>query len=156
MDVALNSPIPFDPYSVCKGTGAFIIIDRLMNATVGAGMIVGLSDLEDELGPVTQEEYEARFGQKATILWLGSDQIQLAEETGRRLFNLGHAAIVLDDPSLQSVLYPVTQQLLRAGLLVLNAIDGERPSSEDHLDVPKSLKTPDALIDWLKDQRIVS
>ena len=156
VDVALNSPIPFDPYSVCKGTGAFIIIDRLMNATVGAGMIVGLSDLEDELGPVTQEEYEARFGQKATILWLGSDQIQLAEETGRRLFNLGHAAIVLDDPSLQSVLYPVTQQLLRAGLLVLNAIDGERPSSEDHLDVPKSLKTPDALIDWLKDQRIVS
>ena len=156
VDVALNSPIPFDPYSVCKGTGAFIIIDRLMNATVGAGMIVGLSDLEDELGPVTQEEYEARFGQKATILWLGSDQIQLAEETGRRLFNLGHAAIVLDDPSLQSVLYPVTQQLLRAGLLVLNAIDGERPSSEDHLDVPKSLKTPDALIDWLKDQRIIS
>ena len=156
VDVALNSPIPFDPYSVCKGTGAFIIIDRLMNATVGAGMIVGLSDLEDELGPVTQEEYEARFGQKATILWLGSDQIQLAEETGRRLFNLGHAAIVLDDPSLQSVLYPVTQQLLRAGLLVLNAIDGERPSGEDHLDVPKSLKTPDALIDWLKDQRIIS
>ena len=156
VDVALNSPIPFDPYSVCKGTGAFIIIDRLMNATVGAGMIVGLSDLEDELGPVTQEEYESRFGQKATILWLGSDQIQLAEETGRRLFNLGHAAIVLDDPSLQSVLYPVTQQLLRAGLLVLNAIDGERPSGEDHLDVPKSLKTPDALIDWLKDQRIVS
>ena len=156
VDVALNSPIPFDPYSVCKGTGAFIIIDRLMNATVGAGMIVGLSDLEDELGPVTQEEYESRFGQKATILWLGSDQIQLAEETGRRLFNLGHAAIVLDDPSLQSVLYPVTQQLLRAGLLVLNAIDGERPSGEDHLDVPKSLKTPDALIDWLKDQRIIS
>lgn len=156
VDVALNSPIPFDPYSVCKGTGAFIIIDRLMNATVGAGMIVGLSDLEDELGPVSQEEYEARFGQKATILWLGSDQIQLAEETGRRLFNLGHAAIVLDDPSLQSVLYPVTQQLLRAGLLVLNAIDGERPSGEDHLDVPKSLKTPDALIDWLKDQRIIS
>lgn len=156
VDVALNSPIPFDPYSVCKGTGAFIIIDRLMNATVGAGMIVGLSDLEDELGPVSQEEYESRFGQKATILWLGSDQIQLAEETGRRLFNLGHAAIVLDDPSLQSVLYPVTQQLLRAGLLVLNAIDGERPSGEDHLDVPKSLKTPDALIDWLKDQRIVS
>ena len=156
VEVVLNAPIPFDPYSVCQGTGAFIIIDRLTNATVGAGMIVGLSDLEDELGPVTQEEFEARLGQKAKILWLGSDQLQLAEETGRRLFNLGHGAIVLDDPSLKSILYPLTHQLLRAGLLVLNVIDGERPSSEDHLVVPKSIKTPDALIEWMKDQRMIS
>ncbi|MFZ4653577.1 MAG: sulfate adenylyltransferase subunit CysN [Methylococcaceae bacterium] len=156
VEVVLNAPIPFDPYSVCKGTGAFIIIDRLMNATVGAGMILGLSDLEDDLGPVTPEEFEARLGQKAKVLWLGSDRKPLAEETGRRLFNLGHSAIVLDDPSLNAVLDPVTQQLLRAGLLVLNVIDGERPSSEDHLDVPKSIKTCGALMAWMKAQRIVS
>ena len=127
-----------------------------MNATVGAGMILGLSDLEDDLGPVTPEEFEARLGQKAKVLWLGSDRKPLAEETGRRLFNLGHSAIVLDDPSLNAVLDPVTQQLLRAGLLVLNVIDGERPSSEDHLDVPKLIKTCGALMAWMKAQRIVS
>ncbi len=37
---ALNQPVPFDPYEEIPGAGGFIIIDRVSNATVGAGMIV--------------------------------------------------------------------------------------------------------------------
>ena len=44
--VAVNAPVVFDPYKKCKGTGAFIIIDRLTNVTVGAGMIEGLTESE--------------------------------------------------------------------------------------------------------------
>ena len=33
--------VQFDAYNVNRATGAFIIIDRLSNATVGAGMIRG-------------------------------------------------------------------------------------------------------------------
>jgi sulfate adenylyltransferase subunit 1 len=33
-EVALNAPVAFDAYTRCKGTGSFIIIDRLTNATV--------------------------------------------------------------------------------------------------------------------------
>ncbi|MCL4165806.1 UNVERIFIED_CONTAM: hypothetical protein GTU68_060706, partial [Idotea baltica] len=38
--LSAQSPIAFDPYSDNRATGAFILIDRLTNATVGAGMIV--------------------------------------------------------------------------------------------------------------------
>ena len=36
---AVTEPVQFDPYDVNRATGAFIIIDRLTNVTVGAGMI---------------------------------------------------------------------------------------------------------------------
>ncbi|GHF81065.1 sulfate adenylyltransferase subunit CysN [Thalassotalea marina] len=38
----------FDPYHENRATGAFIIIDRLSNITVGAGMINGTSELQDQ------------------------------------------------------------------------------------------------------------
>ncbi|MFY8327023.1 sulfate adenylyltransferase subunit CysN [Pseudoalteromonas sp. ZZD1] len=37
--LALTAPVQFDAYDVNKHTGAFIVIDRLSNVTVGAGMI---------------------------------------------------------------------------------------------------------------------
>jgi sulfate adenylyltransferase subunit 1 len=37
--VELNAPVAFDPYADSRGTGNFIVIDRLSNATAGAGMI---------------------------------------------------------------------------------------------------------------------
>ena len=37
--ITLNQPTAFDSYKRNRSTGAFIIIDRLTNATVGAGMI---------------------------------------------------------------------------------------------------------------------
>ncbi|WP_286233181.1 sulfate adenylyltransferase subunit CysN [Thalassotalea sediminis] len=39
--------IHFDPYQENRATGAFIIIDRLSNITVGAGMITGVADVSD-------------------------------------------------------------------------------------------------------------
>lgn len=38
--LSLNHEIAFDDYKQVKGTGSFIIIDRLTNVTVGAGMVV--------------------------------------------------------------------------------------------------------------------
>mgnify|MGYP000262078139 CR=1 FL=1 len=39
--LSLNHQIAYDNYKDVKGTGAFIVIDRLTNVTVGAGMVVG-------------------------------------------------------------------------------------------------------------------
>lgn len=39
VDVAINEPVVFDAYQDNRQTGAFIIIDRMNNLTVGAGMI---------------------------------------------------------------------------------------------------------------------
>jgi sulfate adenylyltransferase subunit 1 len=41
--IAVNSPVVIDKYDDIEGTGSFIIIDRLTNVTVGAGMISKLS-----------------------------------------------------------------------------------------------------------------
>ena len=38
--VSLDAPIALDGYDSNRTTGAFIIIDRLTNGTVGAGMII--------------------------------------------------------------------------------------------------------------------
>jgi sulfate adenylyltransferase subunit 1 (EFTu-like GTPase family) len=39
-EVTLDQVICFDSYKINQGTGSFIIIDRLTNVTIGAGMIV--------------------------------------------------------------------------------------------------------------------
>ena len=38
-NLSLDQPIAFDPYAENRDTGGFILIDRLTNATVGAGML---------------------------------------------------------------------------------------------------------------------
>lgn len=39
VEVELNEPVVFDPYSKNRDTGGFIFIDRISNITVGAGMV---------------------------------------------------------------------------------------------------------------------
>jgi bifunctional enzyme CysN/CysC len=38
-NVSLDRAIPFDPYNVNRDTGGFIVIDKLTNVTVGAGLL---------------------------------------------------------------------------------------------------------------------
>ncbi|TXL13756.1 sulfate adenylyltransferase subunit CysN [Methylococcaceae bacterium HT4] len=93
--VSVNAPVVFDAYTRSKGTGSFIIIDRLTNVTVGAGMISGHSS-DTELNDVSTEERAARFGQKAVAIALsGTHSEQTAYQLERKLFDNGHAATVL-------------------------------------------------------------
>jgi bifunctional enzyme CysN/CysC len=102
--------LAFDPYREIRGTGSFILIDRITNTTAAAGLIEG-SDIGRWLDPargefarqassVTSAEREARFGQKpATILLTGlsgSGKSAVARSLERMLFDLGRNAIVLD------------------------------------------------------------
>ncbi|MGM0543971.1 MAG: sulfate adenylyltransferase subunit CysN [Pseudomonadota bacterium] len=60
--VELTAPLPIDDYRTSPGTGSFIIIDRLTNITVGAGMVH--QPLESEL------PYEFRENDsKANVVW---------------------------------------------------------------------------------------
>ncbi|WP_027149557.1 sulfate adenylyltransferase subunit CysN [Methylobacter tundripaludum] len=97
--VAVNTPVVFDPYQCNKATGAFIVIDRLTNATVGAGMITGDASAE-EWTQVTSEERATRFGQTASIIVLsGGNAKQTAYHLERKLFDTGHAVTVLEQAS---------------------------------------------------------
>ena len=94
--IHVNAPVVFDSYKTHKGTGAFILIDRLTNATVGAGMIIGCDD-EENLKHVSVAERAARFGQVAVTLNLtGTKALDIAYQLERRLFDNGHACALLE------------------------------------------------------------
>ena len=94
--VAVNAPLVFDPYQRNKTTGSFIVIDRLTNVTVGAGMITGNAS-EGDWQPVSAEERANRFAQKAVIIALsGNNSKQLAYHLERKLFDTGHTSTVLE------------------------------------------------------------
>ena len=46
--VVVNAPVAFDAYRACRGTGSFIVIDRLTNATAGAGMISAAASVDGD------------------------------------------------------------------------------------------------------------
>jgi bifunctional enzyme CysN/CysC len=112
--VSVNAPVVFDPYKNSKGTGSFIIIDRLTNGTVGAGMITGSTDA-NELQPVSVAERAARFSQTATVIALtGANAKALAYQLERKLFDNGHAATILETPSVSLI-----AAIKNAGLLCI-------------------------------------
>jgi bifunctional enzyme CysN/CysC len=157
-EVALNTPLAFDPYVRCKGTGSFILIDRLTNITVGAGMIVGEAEDAGETRRVTPEERTARFGQKAVTLWLrGADARDLAYRLERKLFDLGHAATVLDEESLAgSGAVAVAKAMNDAGLICI--CPAKQPAagetvSEWTVDVEN--KQTDDLLNWLRERGVL-
>ncbi|QFS87849.1 MULTISPECIES: sulfate adenylyltransferase subunit CysN [unclassified Marinobacter] len=97
-ELTLNQPIAFDAYQRNHATGSFIVIDRLTNVTVGAGMIAGLTDGLDSLDPVTVEERERRLAQKSAIIaCTGKQAPQLALAVERALFDQGKTAVVVSE-----------------------------------------------------------
>ena len=53
----LNQPIAADAYTTNRFTGSFIVVDRITNNTVGAGMILGVSRREGDLNKIQSKEY---------------------------------------------------------------------------------------------------
>lgn len=106
----LQQPIFFDPYQINKATGSFIIVDRITNNTIAAGMItasVKQSSVDataikhsDVISYVTKKERATRYSQKpVTILFIGlsgSGKTTIAYTLERKLFDMGHISTVLD------------------------------------------------------------
>ncbi|MFT5312778.1 MAG: sulfate adenylyltransferase subunit 1 [Paraglaciecola sp.] len=57
--IKLTQAVACDPYSKNRATGAFVIIDRLSNGTVGAGMIIDVAD--DPASHNAFSEFELEF-----------------------------------------------------------------------------------------------
>ena len=119
--VSLASPIFFDGYKRNRASGSFIIIDRISNVTVGAGMILHRSASDDKKdywteleedqadtnfeSEVTAEERQTRFSQKPVTILLtgkpGSGKTTIARALERKLFSEGYSAVVLDGPQIR-------------------------------------------------------
>jgi bifunctional enzyme CysN/CysC len=145
--VTVNAPVVFDPYKINKSTGAFIIIDRLTNGTVGAGMITGATNDESQL-VVSTEERAARYSQKATTIALtGSASKEAAYRLERKLFDNGHATTVLEAQN--TALIPVIKN---AGLIGL-CINYSADSVDLTFDTDK--QSIDDIYSVLKEQKVV-
>lgn len=102
--IAITTPVVFNSYIQNKNTGAFIVIDRLSNVTVGAGMITSKSNNEIMLR-VSADERAARYRQKpAVICLLGSNNKTIVYQLERKLFDSGHATTILDNTLNQDAL----------------------------------------------------
>jgi bifunctional enzyme CysN/CysC len=109
--VSLDAAIALDGYDSNRTTGAFIVIDRLTNGTVAAGMIIappvshGSASHHGKLAHVATEERAIRFGQQpATVLFSGlsgAGKSTLAYAVERKLFDMGRAVFVLDGQNLR-------------------------------------------------------
>ena len=115
-ELSLTEPLVFDSYQANRELGGLIVIDRLSNATVAAGMALPPlrpasaawdeaphGELQATASRVDLSEREARLGQKpATVLLVGlakSGKTTIAQAVERKLFDAGRLATVLDGQS---------------------------------------------------------
>jgi bifunctional enzyme CysN/CysC len=103
-NLGLDRPITFDPYQDNRTLGGFILIDRLNNRTVGAGMLhFGLrraQNIQPQRGDIDKTTRAALKQQKPCLLWLtgisGAGKSALANSIEARLSAMGRHTYLLD------------------------------------------------------------
>jgi len=103
-NLSLDQPVAFDPYDQCRETGSFILIDRISNATVGAGMIHFAlrrsQNIHWQALDVNRATRAAAKGQKPAVLWLtglsGAGKSTIANLVEKKLQSLGRHTYLLD------------------------------------------------------------
>jgi bifunctional enzyme CysN/CysC len=103
-DLETNQPIVFDPYAENRDTGSFILIDRLTNDTVGAGMLQfalrRASNVHWQSLDVNKAARAALKSQKPVVMWFtglsGAGKSTIANLVEKRLHALGRHTYMLD------------------------------------------------------------
>jgi bifunctional enzyme CysN/CysC len=100
----LDRPVVFEPYSENRDLGGFILIDRVSNATVGAGLLhFALRRSQNVRWQALDVDKASRAeikGQKPCVLWFtglsGAGKSTIANLLEKRLHALGRHTYVLD------------------------------------------------------------
>ena len=103
-NLATDAPVCFDAYEQNRRTGCFIVIDRVTNQTVGAGMIAfGLrrgANVHWQTTLIGRAERAAQKRQKPAIVWLtglsGAGKSTIANQIERQLNAAGYHTMMLD------------------------------------------------------------
>ncbi|MCB1470036.1 MAG: sulfate adenylyltransferase subunit CysN, partial [Rhizobiaceae bacterium] len=109
IEISTQTPIAFDSFHDNRATGAFVLIDRLTNATVAAGMIQNpLRRAENIHWHAIEIDRQARAAQKqqrAKVLWFtglsGSGKSTIANLLDKKLNSTGRHTFVLDGDNLR-------------------------------------------------------
>ncbi|MFC3101915.1 sulfate adenylyltransferase subunit CysN [Altererythrobacter lauratis] len=103
-EVTTDKPIVFEPYEASRSLGGFILIDKLTNATVGAGMINfslrRAQNVHWQALEITREQHAAMKNQKPAVLWFtglsGSGKSTIANMVEKKLHRMNRHTFLLD------------------------------------------------------------
>lgn len=147
VNLAFDRPIAFDPYTVNHDTGGFILVNRLTNNTVGAGMLHFAlrrsHNIHMQHVDVDKIARAASKGQRPGVLWFtglsGAGKSTIANLVEKKLHAIGRHTYLLDGDNLRHGLNKdlgfteadrvenirrvaeVTKLMVDAGLIVMTA-----------------------------------
>jgi hypothetical protein len=142
LSIETHKPLFFDAYRRNRTTGAFIFIDPVTNATIGAGMILerdareersaksALQGVEFEKSRLTPIERYIRYGHHPVTVWLTAraDAAYLLE---RELFDRGCNVHVLADEVDSHLLPELAIMSSAAGLITICTTASGEPEDRD-------------------------
>ncbi|KQN25817.1 adenylyltransferase [Sphingomonas sp. Leaf33] len=107
--VQADRAIPFAPYADSRDLGGFILIDKLTNATVAAGMIDRplrrAQNVHWQTVEITREAHATQKGQAPKLLWFtglsGSGKSTIANLVEKKLHALGKHSFLLDGDNIR-------------------------------------------------------
>ncbi len=103
-EIATDKPIVFEPYADNHTLGGFILIDKMTNRTVGAGMLHfslrRAQNIHWQATDIGREAHAALKNQKARVLWFtglsGSGKSTIANEVEKALNLMNRHTFLLD------------------------------------------------------------
>jgi len=103
-NLSTDRPIVFEPYTQSRDLGGFILIDKLTNATVAAGMLHFAlrrsSNIHWQRLDVTREVHAALKNQRPAVLWFtgisGAGKSTIANLVEKKLHAMGKHTFLLD------------------------------------------------------------
>ncbi|NEX46591.1 sulfate adenylyltransferase subunit CysN [Pseudotabrizicola algicola] len=104
VNIATDRAIPFEAYASNPDLGGFILIDRMTNATVAAGMIHFAlrrsQNIHWQAVDISREAHAAQKAQKPAVVWFtglsGSGKSTIANIVEKKLHALGRHTFLLD------------------------------------------------------------
>ncbi|ANB03457.1 sulfate adenylyltransferase subunit CysN [Ectothiorhodospira sp. BSL-9] len=102
--LSLSRPVAFDPYKENADTGGYILIDRMSNNTVGAGMLHFAlrrsQNIHMQHVDIDKQARAASKGQKPAVLWFtglsGAGKSTIANRVEKKLHAAGQHTYLLD------------------------------------------------------------
>jgi bifunctional enzyme CysN/CysC len=109
-EITLDRNIAFEPYATSRELGAFILIDRITNETVGAGMISralkAASNVYHQESSIDMAQRSLMKGQKPCVIWMtglsGAGKSTIANLVEKKLSALGKHTMLLDGDNIRS------------------------------------------------------
>lgn len=104
VELATDKPIVFEPYTTSRALGGYILIDKITNRTVGAGMLHfslrRAQNVHWQATDIGRDEHANLKNQKPRVLWFtglsGSGKSTIANEVEKRLNLMNRHTFLLD------------------------------------------------------------